>query len=131
MKINGSKDSRGVLPCHSKQSVYLPGVPTLIDVHGISFGPSSLGCLRDPSNPNKKLGSPEDYYEVARKVLKEINYVEKKHMLVIANFGLWYNSKEHFKRSSSPALQWLNGLATLPGFKNKIYWHETMSKLSL
>lgn len=125
MRLNGTKSSRGVLPCHSKQSVYVPGISTLVDVHGVSFGPSSLSCVK----VKRKVARPEDFYEVAKDVLHQINFVDGKNMFIVANFGLWFNSKKYFQKTTSPALRWLNDIAMIPQFKNKVYWHETMSTL--
>jgi hypothetical protein len=125
MRINGTRSSRGVLPCHSKQSVFIPGIPTLVDVHGVSFGPSSINCRKEK---DRKVTRPEDFFEVAKGVLHSINFEEGKNMFVIANFGLWFNSKRYFQKTSSPSLRWLNDIPKIEQFKNRVFWHETMSE---
>ena len=69
----------------------------------------------------------KDIYSVAEKVLNKINFLEGKNMFIIANMGLWFNSKTLMTNRITPALQWLNGLSEIPNFKNHIFWHETMS----
>lgn len=39
-----------------------------------------------------------------------------------------FNDELHLEHSIDASLRWLEGIATLPGFKNKVFWHETMSQ---
>ena len=133
MRINGTKGSKGVLPCHSQESVMMVQVidkvtkkPAFVDVHGINMGPSSLTCLEGWSKGQKR--PPEDNFEIARKILKDINFVNKKNMFIVANAGLWFNDRKQFSRSVDSMLNWLSDVASTPGFRNVVYWHETMAQ---
>ncbi len=57
-------------------------------------------------------------------ILRDINFVSKKNMFIVANAGLWFNDKKQFVRSVDPMLNWLSDVATTPGFRNIVYWHE-------
>jgi hypothetical protein len=124
-QVKFDKMISAILPCHALQRVELPGVLKPVDVHGVSFGPSSLNC---PDIRPGAESSPHSLYQVAKRVIEKLNNEEKRNVFIVANMGLWYNDPQYLEETIVPVLDWLNTVASNKAFNNLIFWQETMSQ---
>lgn len=122
-KLHGSLF--GILPCHSEYQITLPGDMGVIDMHGISMGPKSTECLVDGVGKKDRITG---VYENARYIIRQLNRVQKRNVLVLANMGLWYNTESSLLEVIDPVLDWLVEVKQERDVKNVVLWHETMSQ---
>ncbi len=53
---------------------------------------------------------------------------QHKGVVLVANLGVWYNSREKFRLEMPAFLQWLNGVGQQPGRNNLVFFRETAAQ---
>ncbi len=126
----------GILPCDTTLKVYFPD-GQMTEVHSISLGPKSIGCLKGGLGDKAPGGG---VFENPASIIKNINTQLNQSVVVVANMGLWYNDETEYGKVVPPVLEWLNSISGRPNYlqddsdpvrkdiSNIITWHETVSQ---
>lgn len=126
----------GIVPCDTTLKIYFPdGQKT--EVHSISLGPKSVGCLKGGLGDKAPGGG---VFENPAAIIKNINTQLNQSVLVVANMGLWYNDETEYGNVIPHVLEWMRSIHGRPKYlegdvdesrkniSNIVTWHETVSQ---